>query len=189
MWPAERKPGTSRKYWIRVLTIKVVLQLNSDVLQGVCTVSYWTMKPSSGTTNTIQAQAGQQNMGKHYCEQLGMHFKKNAISPASSLYKVVFLPTDTMYTPGFTMHHCFSQLSLLTFKPPFYMVKITAKVYTVSMWYNWIYCLYLLVFIYSSYTVVCLFSSSKILSKKCLRKIIFGQTKLNKNNFTSAGGY
>ena len=72
MWPAEWKPSTSRKYWIRVLTIKVVLQLNSDVLQGVCTVSYWTMKPSSGTTNTIQAQAGQQNMGKHYCEQFGM---------------------------------------------------------------------------------------------------------------------
>ena len=34
-------------------------------------------------------------------------------------------------------------------------------------------------------TVIRFFSSSKISLKKYLRKIIFGQTKLNKNNFTS----
>ena len=34
-------------------------------------------------------------------------------------------------------------------------------------------------------TVIRFFSSSKILSKKYSRKIIFGQTKLNENNFTS----
>ena len=38
------------------------------------------------------------------------------------------------------------------------------------------------------YTVIrFFFSSSKILSKKCLCNINFGQTKLNENNFTSHG--
>ena len=62
-----------------------------------------------------------------------------------------------------------------------FLVKITAKVYTVSMW---IYCLYLLVFILLIYRNSP-FLYSKISSKKCSCKIIFGQTKLNENNFTS----
>ena len=37
----------------------------------------------------------------------------------------------------------------------------------------------------NSHTVIRSFSSSKFLSKKYLHEIIFTQTKLNKNNFTS----
>ena len=42
--------------------------------------------------------------------------------------------------------------------------------------------------IFSLSTVICFFSSSKILSKKNLHKIIFGQPKLNENNLQVACG-
>ena len=49
--------------------------------------------------------------------QLSTRFSKNAVSPAPSLYTVVFLSINTL----FHFHdHCLSQLSLPTFKLPFY---------------------------------------------------------------------
>ena len=106
LWPAERKPGTSRKYWIRVrgnfirtgrFPAKLRL-LHQGVTGGLhCIIlNYEARLCYYKDAISLNSQAGQWNTGARCYGQLKHAFSKKAISQASSLYTVVFLSIETM---------------------------------------------------------------------------------------------
>jgi len=106
MWPTERKPGTSCKYWIRVrgnfirtgrFLAKVRL-LHQHVTRGLhCIIlNYEARLCYYKDAISLNSHAGQWNTGACCYGQLKHAFSKKAISQASSLYTVVFLFIETM---------------------------------------------------------------------------------------------
>jgi len=106
MWPAEWKPGTSRKYWIwvrgnfirtgrfpaklRLLHQGVTGGLHCIILNYEARLCYYKDAIS------MNSQAGQWNMGACCYGTAKARVSKRAISQALSLYTVVFLSIETM---------------------------------------------------------------------------------------------
>ena len=94
LWPAERKPSTSRNHWIwvrgdfiRIGRFSAKLRLLHQGVTGVLhciTLNYETRLCYYKDAISLNSQAGQWNTGMHCYGQLKHAFGKKAISQASS---------------------------------------------------------------------------------------------------------
>jgi len=132
MWPAERKPSTSRKYLIQVRGnfIRTGRFLNSDyctkVLQGACTVSYWIMKSSCTTIRRYKLElAGRLVLYGNMWTAKACVFEKGNFTSFQSVYSCLSVSRHNV-SPRFH-HRCLFQLSFPTFELSFY--KNTSRFY------------------------------------------------------------
>ena len=123
MWPAERKPGTSRKYWIRVTGSFIctghfpgkLRLLHQGVTGGLhCTImDYEARLCYYKDAISLNSQAGQWNTGMHCYGQLKHAFAKRQFHKLPVCYGCFSVYRHNV-SPRF-YHCCLFQLSLPSF--------------------------------------------------------------------------